>query len=104
MQATDVLAIGVDTDQYETLPSVQKCIVSSATKNVEGAVRNSLLRIAQDQFKAGCARTTPRPTASAWPPSTIRKPRSRPTKTLIDTTFAGLADGTIKPAVTVDGR
>ncbi|HET7168916.1 MAG TPA: BMP family ABC transporter substrate-binding protein, partial [Candidatus Limnocylindrales bacterium] len=47
-QATGVYAIGVDTDQYETLPSVQKCILSSATKNIVGAVRDSLLRIAQD--------------------------------------------------------
>ena len=52
-QADGVLAIGVDTDQYETLPSVQSCILSSATKNIVEAVKNSLLRIAQDQFTPG---------------------------------------------------
>ena len=52
-QADGVLAIGVDTDQFETLPSVQECIVSSATKNIVEAVKNSLLRIAQDQFTPG---------------------------------------------------
>ena len=104
-QATDVLAIGVDTDQFETLPSVQKCIVSSATKNVKGAVRDSLLRIASDQFKAGFHTDDASTNGIGLAPFHDQEAAvSAETKTLIDTTFAGLADGTIKPNVTVDGK
>jgi len=104
-QATGVLAIGVDTDQYETLPSVQKCIVSSATKNVKGAVRDSLLRIASDQFKAGFHTDDASTDGIGLAPFHDQEAAvSAETKTLIDTTFAGLADGTIKPNVTVDGK
>jgi basic membrane protein A len=104
-QATDVLAIGVDTDQFETLPSVQKCILSSATKNVEGAVRDSLLRIASDQFKAGFHTDDASTNGIGLAPFHDQAAAvSAETQTLIDTTFAGLADGTIKPNVTVDGK
>jgi basic membrane protein A len=102
--AEGVLAIGVDTDQYETLPSVQSCIVSSATKNIVEAVKNSLLRIAQDEFTPGFhtddASTdgiglAPYHDQDANVPAEV--------KTLIETTLAGLADGSIKTNVTVDG-
>ena len=48
-----ILAIGVDTDQFLTLPEVATCLLSSATKNIVGAVRDSLLRIAAGNFVAG---------------------------------------------------
>ena len=103
-QAEGVLAIGVDTDQYETLPSVQPCILSSATKNIVEAVKQSLLRIAQDQFTPGFhtddASTggiglAPFHDMDAEVPADV--------KALIETTFAGLADGSIETGVTVDG-
>jgi basic membrane protein A len=104
-QADGVLAIGVDTDQYETLPSVQSCIVSSATKNIVEAVKNSLLRIAQDQFTPGFhtdnAATkgiglAPFHDKDADVPADVRA--------LLDETFAGLADGSIKTNVVIDGK
>ena len=102
-QATDVLAIGVDTDQYETLPSVQKCIVSSATKNVEGAVR--IRSCASPRTSSRRASTDDASTDGiGLAPFHDQEAAVLRDKTLIDTTFAGLADGTIKPAVTVDGK
>ena len=103
-QADGVLAIGVDTDQYETLPSVRSCILSSATKNIQEAVKNSLLRIAQGQFTPGFhtddASTNgiglaPFHDMDAFVPADV--------KTLLDDTFAGLADGSISTDVVVDG-
>jgi basic membrane protein A len=100
-----VYAIGVDTDQYLTLPEVDKCILSSATKNVLGAVTDSLLRIAAGRFKAGFhtddastggIKLAPFHDKEADVPADV--------KTLLDTTYAGLADGSIKPNVTVDGK
>ncbi|HUP55329.1 MAG TPA: BMP family ABC transporter substrate-binding protein [Methylomirabilota bacterium] len=103
-QATGVLAIGVDTDQYETLPSVQKCIVSSATKNIVEAVKNSLLRIAQDQFKPGFHTDNAATNGIGLAPYHDQDANvPAETKTLLETTFAGLADGSIVPKVTVDG-
>ncbi len=103
-QATGVLAIGVDTDQYETLPSVQKCIVSSATKNIVEAVKNSLLRIAQDQFTPGFHTDNAATNGIGLAPYHDQDANvPAETKTLIETTFAGLADGSIVPKVTVDG-
>ena len=102
-QGTDVYAIGVDTDQFETLPEVQPCILSSATKNIVEAVKNSLLRIAQDEFTPGAhlddASTNgiglaPFHDKDADVPADV--------KALLETTLAGLADGSIKPNVTVD--
>jgi len=104
-QATDVFAIGVDTDQYLTLPSVQKCIVSSATKNVMGAVRDALLRIASDQFKPGFHTDDASTDGIGLAPFHDQESKvSAETKTLLETTLAGLADGSIKPNVTVDGQ
>ena len=103
-QATGVLAIGVDTDQYETLPSVQKCIVSSATKNIVEAVKNSLLRIAQDGFTPGFHTDDASTNGIGLAPYHDQDANvPAETKTLIETTFAGLADGSIVPKVTVDG-
>lgn len=104
-QADGVLAIGVDTDQYETLPSVQKCIVSSATKNIVEALKSSLLRIAQDQFTPGFHTDDASTNGIGLAPFHDQEANvPADVKTLLDTTFAGLADGSIKPAVTVDGQ
>ena len=103
--AAGKLAIGVDTDQYNTLPEAQSCLVSSATKNIVEAVRNSLLRIASGQFKAGVhlddASTNgvglaPFHDNADKVPADVQK--------LLEDTFAGLADKSIKTNVTVDGK
>jgi basic membrane protein A len=102
--AEGVLAIGVDTDQYETLPSVQSCIVSSATKNIVEAVKNSLLRIAQDAFTPGFHTDNAATNGIGLAPFHDQDAAvPADVKTLLETTLAGLADGTIKTNVTVDG-
>ena len=82
-----------------------KCILSSATKNVVGAVQESLLRIAADKFtpgfhtddaSTGGIKLAPFHDKDADVPADV--------KTLLDTTYAGLADGSIKTNVVVDGR
>lgn len=103
-QADGVLAIGVDTDQFETLPSVQKCIVSSATKNIVEAVKQSLLRIAQGEFTPGFHTDNAATNGIGLAPF-HDKDADVPAdvKTLLETTFAGLADGSIKTNVVIDG-
>jgi len=103
-ESANVFAIGVDTDQYVTTPELGKCLLSSAVKNVRGAVRDALLRIASDQFQPGGHVDTaatggvglaPFHDFDAQVPQTV--------KDLVDTTLAGLADGSIATGVTVDG-
>jgi basic membrane protein A len=102
---SNVYAIGVDTDQYETLPEVQKCILSSATKNVAGAVRDSLLRIADNKFTAGFHTDDASTNGIGLAPFHDKEADvPADVKTLLDTTFAGLADGSIKTNVVVDGK
>jgi basic membrane protein A len=104
-QAEGVLAIGVDTDQFETLPSVQSCIVSSATKNIVEAVKNSLLRIAQDGFTPGFHTDNAATNGIGLAPfHDMDAEVPADVKTLLDETFAGLADGSIKPNVVIDGK
>ena len=104
-QADGVYAIGVDTDQYETLPSVQKCILSSATKNIVEAVKNSLLRIAQDQFTPGFHTDDASTNGIGLAPfHDMDADVPADVKALLDETFAGLADGSIKPNVVIDGK
>ena len=102
---TDVYAIGVDTDQFETLPEVQPCILSSATKNIVEAVKNSLLRIAQDEFTPGAHLDDASTNGIGLAPFHDKEADvPADVVTLLDTTFAGLADGSIKPNVTIDGQ
>jgi basic membrane protein A len=104
-QAEGVYAIGVDTDQYETLPSVQSCILSSATKNIVEAVKQSLLRIAQDQFTPGFHTDDASTNGIGLAPfHDFEDEVPAEVKTLLDETLAGLADGSIVPNVTVDGQ
>jgi basic membrane protein A and related proteins len=104
-QADGVYAIGVDTDQYETLPSVQSCILSSATKNIVEAVKNSLLRIAQDQFTPGFHTDDASTNGIGLAPfHDMDGEVPADVKALLEETFAGLADGSIKPNVVIDGK
>ncbi len=104
-QAEGVYAIGVDTDQYETLPSVQSCILSSATKNIVEALKNSLLRIAQDKFTPGFHTDDASTNGIGLAPFHDKDAEvPAEAKTLLDETFAGLADGSIKPNVVIDGK
>lgn len=99
------LAIGVDTDQYETLPEAQSCLVSSATKNIVEAVKNSLLRIAGDGFTPGFHTDDASTNGIGLAPfhdNADKVPAD--VQTLLEQTMQGLADGSISPNVTVDGK
>jgi basic membrane protein A len=100
-----ILAIGVDTDQFLTLPEASKCLVSSATKNIVGSVQAALLRIALGQFKGGVNVDNAASNGIGLAPfhdNADKVPAD--VVTLLDETFAGLADASIKTNVVVDGK
>jgi len=47
------MAIGVDVDQYYTVPEAQKALVSSATKDLTGGVSDIIKGVAAGNFKGG---------------------------------------------------
>lgn len=101
----NVLAIGVDTDQYLTLPGVQKCLLSSATKNIVEAVKSSLIRIATDKFTAGFHTDDASTNGIGLAPFHDNADKvSADVAKLLEDTFAKLADGSLKPDVTIDGK
>jgi basic membrane protein A len=101
----NVFAIGVDVDQFETLPEVQPCIVSSAFKNIVESLKNSLLRIATDEFTPGFTTDNAETNGIGLAPfHNFDSEISDDVKQLLEDTFAGLADGSIVPDVTIDGK
>jgi basic membrane protein A len=103
--AAKKLAIGVDTDQYETLPEAKPCLVSSATKNVKGSLTAALLRIAQGEFKAGTNLDNAKTDGVGLAPFHDNADKvSAEVQALLDKTKAGLSDGSIKTNVVVDGK
>jgi basic membrane protein A len=100
-----ILAIGVDTDQFFTLPEAGPCLVSSATKNIVGAVSGSLIRIALGEFKAGVHvddASTEGIGLAPFHDNAEAVPQE--VSDLLDDTFAGLADGSIETGVDIDGE
>jgi basic membrane protein A len=101
----NVLAIGVDTDQFETLPEVQDCLLSSATKNIVGALHDSLLRIAAGEFVAGVHVDNAATGGVGLAPfHNFDADVPQAVKDLLATTLAGLADGSITTGAVVDGQ
>jgi basic membrane protein A len=101
----NVYAIGVDTDQFETLPELQDCLLSSATKNIVGAVRDSLLRIASGAFVAGVHVDNAATGGVGLAPfHNFEADVPQDVKDLLATTLAGLADGTITTGAVIDGQ
>src|SRR5262249_33779325 len=54
----NVMAIGVDVDQYSTYPEVKAVLLSSAQKNVDVAVYNYLKTVVDGSVKAGISTGT----------------------------------------------
>lgn len=99
----NVYAIGVDIDQFETLPEVQECILSSATKNIVGALHDSLFRIASDEFVAGVHIDNAATGGVGLAPfHNFDADVPQEVKDLLATTLAGLADGSITTGAVVD--
>lgn len=48
-----IWGIGVDVDQYQSLPSAQECIVVSAEKKLQKAVSDAIQRIADEEDEGG---------------------------------------------------
>jgi basic membrane protein A len=83
--------IGVDTDQWETLPGAHPCLVSSAIKSVRSGVVELIAAVADGTFKGG----TVFGEAGLAPYHDFEDKLPADLKTTLEEISAGLIDGTI---------
>jgi basic membrane protein A len=90
-----IYAIGVDTDQYLTVPEAQKVLLSSAMKSITPAVVENIKAVKDGKFKGGNF-TGP---VSLAPFHDLDAAVSKEIKTKLEEVNKGLLDGTIKTNV-----
>jgi basic membrane protein A len=56
--ASDVMAIGVDVDQYFSVPAVRPALITSAVKNVDVAAADAVAAFANGELEAGVRRSS----------------------------------------------
>ena len=100
-----VMAIGSNTDQALSLPKAAPCLVSSAMKNVVGALSGALLRLAGGSYSPGY-HTDDATTGGIVmaPPHALAGAVSSTIQDRLAATLRGLADGSIRPNVVIDGK
>ena len=100
-----ILAIGSDTDQALSLPAASSCVVSSALKNVAGALTAALLALAAGSFSPGFHTDDAASGGVLLAPGHALAADITPAiQERLDATLRGLADGSIRPAVVIDGK
>jgi len=83
--------IGVDTDQWETLPGAHPCLVTSAIKSVRGGVRDLILAAADGSFEGGQVYGD----AGLAPYHDFEDQLPAELKSELEALAAGLADGSV---------
>lgn len=92
-----IFCIGVDTDQYFTVPQAQVCLLTSAEKKLAQGTQDLILLSFQGQFPGGNyfgnTGLAPYHDTDAVVPAEV--------KTKVDEVIAGLSDGSIQTGVTL---
>jgi basic membrane lipoprotein Med (substrate-binding protein (PBP1-ABC) superfamily) len=97
----NLMAIGVDVDQYNTYPEVQSALISSAMKNVDVAVYNYLKSVGDKSVKAGALTANIQNGGVGLAPFHDWDSKiPADVKAKIQTATAGLKDGSIKTGYT----
>jgi basic membrane protein A len=96
--------IGVNVDQYNTLPEAQACLLSSAVKNVSSALFQALEAVAGGSFRAGVTVGDARTDSIGLAPyHDLADEVPQAVTDKLAEAYKGLADGSIKPGVVLDG-
>ncbi len=93
----NILAIGVDVDQYQSYPSADKCIVTSAEKHLASAVKQTITKIQGGTAAGGIAKfdaTNDGIGISKFQNSSVTLPSDLQSK--LDAALAGMKDGSVK--------
>jgi len=101
---TGAYGIGVDVDQAVSLPTLSKCIVTSAEKKLVDTVKSVVMSVSTDTFKAGTVPYNAASTPQAIGLSGYHDNAALITpaiQTKIDEALAGLKAGTLDPCAPV---
>jgi basic membrane protein A len=93
----NILAIGVDTDEYLSYPTADKCIVTSAEKHVANAVTQTITNISAGTAKGGMAPFNAKNEGIGYSPfhnTSVTIPADVQGK--LDAALAGMKAGTLK--------
>ncbi len=97
----NLMAIGVDVDQYNTYPEVQSALISSAMKNVDVAVYNFLKSVSDKSVKGGAVIANIQNGGVGLAPFHDWESKiPADVKAKIQTATAGLKDGSIQTGYT----
>jgi basic membrane protein A len=103
--AADVYGIGVDVDQYQSLPDAQACIITSAEKKLQTAVSQAIERFASDGPQGGAGNGNFFNDANnegiGLSPFTNLDPLPDGLQEAVDTALEGLKDGSIDPCAPI---
>lgn len=94
---TSTYCIGVDTDQWSTVPEAQKCLVTSAMKNITSGVTDILKEVNGGTAKGGNFTGT----TGLAPYHDFDSKVPADVKTKVDEVVKGLEDGSIQTGVKV---
>ena len=95
--AAGIYAIGVDVDEYQSYPSADKCIVTSAEKHLSSAVNQTIKLIAGGTAKGGISKFDAKNDGigiSAFDMTKFNLPSDFQGK--LDAALAGMKDGSLK--------
>jgi basic membrane protein A len=94
---TSVFCIGVDTDQWNTVPEAQKCLVTSAMKNITLGVTDLIKQVKSASIKGGYFNGT----TGLADYHDLKGAVPADVQTAVADVVKGLADGSIKTGVTL---
>ena len=94
---TSVFCIGVDTDQWNTVPEAQKCLVTSAMKNITLGVTDLVKQVKSASIKGGYFNGT----TGLADYHDLKGAVPADVQTAVADVVKGLADGSIKTGVTL---
>jgi basic membrane protein A and related proteins len=102
--SANILAVGVDVDEYLSYPTADKCIVTSAEKHLSSAVNQTILAIAGGTAKGGVSKFNAANDGVGISPfhnTSITLPSDLQGK--LDTALAGMKAGTLQTCPTACG-
>ncbi|MBK9726107.1 MAG: BMP family ABC transporter substrate-binding protein [Actinomycetales bacterium] len=94
---TSVFCIGVDTDQWNTVPEAQKCLVTSAMKNITLGVTDLVKQVKAGSIKGGYFNGT----TGLADYHDLKGAVPADVQTAVADVVKGLADGSLKTGVTL---
>jgi basic membrane protein A and related proteins len=97
----DIWGIGVDVDQHGSLPDAAECIITSAEKKLETAVKQAIERVANEGYQTGNFLNNAENDGIGLSPFTNFE-ATADLQAAVDEALAGFEDGSLDPCAPID--